>query len=258
MASNLESFKRHIYNSRLGPLAVEVRRLAWPRARLIQWQDGSNLLRIISYILREDSCCIDVGAHLGTVVEHMCRLAPKGRHLAFEPLPYLAAGLRERLPGIEVHEVALSDEAGEMDFHHVVTNPGYSGFRPRRYDRPEERVEVIRVRACRLDDVVGEDQRVDFVKIDVEGAELQVLRGAVRTLAHWQPYVVFEHGPGAADHYGTSPEAMHHILDKECGLSVFTLDGAGPFSPPEFAAMFASNRVSNFLARPYAATSRRS
>ena len=44
----------------------------------------------------------------------------------------MAADLRERFPGVSVHQVALAAEPGATQFHHVVSNPGYSGILQRR------------------------------------------------------------------------------------------------------------------------------
>ena len=64
------------------------------------------------------------------------------------------------------------------------------------------------------------DFPIHFMKIDVEGAELQVLRGAIQTILKYKPVIVFEHGLGAADHYGTKPEDIYDFLVSECGLSI--------------------------------------
>lgn len=111
------------------------------------------------------------------------------------------------------NEVALDAEGGrEVSFHHVVSNPAYSGLRERRYDRPNETVEIISVRSARLDDLVADGQRVTFVKIDVEGGELGVLQGGLQMLAEQRPGVVFEHGLGASDYYETRPEDVYDLL----------------------------------------------
>ncbi len=64
----------------------------------------------------------------------------------------------------------------------------------------------------RLDEMIPTDQTIDFIEIDVEGAELQVLQGGVETIRGFQPTIVFEHGIGAAGHYGTKPEQVFELL----------------------------------------------
>ncbi|MEZ4983026.1 MAG: FkbM family methyltransferase [Saprospiraceae bacterium] len=63
-------------------------------------------------------------------------------------------------------------------FNYVVSNPAYSGLQKRRYDRPNEIDEKIEVETDLLDNVLAEDTRIDFMKIDVEGGEFFVLKGA--------------------------------------------------------------------------------
>lgn len=196
---------------------------------------------------------IDVGAHVGDVLRHMVELAPEGRHLAFEPLPHLAEGLREAFPSVTVHQVALSDADGQATFHHVTTNPAYSGLLLRRLDRPDEQVETIDVPVRVLDDLVDASTPVRFLKVDVEGAELGVLRGARQLLARDRPYVVFEHGLGAADVYGTSPTDVLDVLSG-ADLQVFLLQdwlaGVGPLDTDRFVQQFETNENYYFLAAP--------
>jgi FkbM family methyltransferase len=247
----LDRLLKRVHDSRFGPVAKELRRVMWSHQRRIEDRDARCLHAALAYLLREDSCCVDVGAHQGDVLTLCRRLAPRGRHFAFEPIPGLAARLRQEFPDVEVHEIALTDATGTAPFHHVRTNPGYSGLRRRRYDRPNEEVDVMSVRTARLDDVVPADQRIDFVKIDVEGAELQVLRGGIRTISQWRPVIVFEHGRGAADHYGTTPAMVHDFLVERCGLAIFTLDGHGPLGAEDFRAIYDAGTWWNFLARPH-------
>jgi FkbM family methyltransferase len=181
--------------------------------------------QVMERVLAPDSNCIDVGCHAGAVLDEMLRLAPRGHHLAFEPLPDLFAKLQAKYAGrtgVTLHEAALSDSAGTSTFQHVVTNPAYSGILQRHFDRPHEDVVPITVRLERLDDVVPAGTPVRFVKIDVEGAELQVLRGAQRVLRENRPWVVFEHGLGASDVYGTRPEMVLDLF-AACGLRISLL-----------------------------------
>jgi hypothetical protein len=103
------------------------------------------------------------------------------------------------------------------------------------------RIEEIQVRTDRLDNLIPGGLRIDFLKIDVEGGEQQVLHGAVETLRRWQPTVVFEHGLGAADHYGSSPEELWDFLAR-CGLCTSLMErwltGEPPLDRETFAEQF--------------------
>jgi len=181
-------------------------------------------VEIMETILKTNSNCIDIGAHTGQFTDEMLRIAPQGVHYAFEPLPDLYQNLiRKYGDKINLFDIALSDKTGEVSFKHVVTNPGFSGFRERRYDRPNETVKDIIVKTNRLDAIVPVDTKIDFIKIDVEGAELQVLKGATSLLKKEQPLIVFEHGLGAADYYGTTPYDIWELLHDEIGLEINTL-----------------------------------
>ncbi len=85
------------------------------------------------------------------------------------------------------------------------------------------RVEKITVRVERLDDVLPPDLPIHFMKVDVEGAELQVFRGALETIRRHRPLIAFEHGPGASDHYGTRPDDIYDLLVGSCGLNISLL-----------------------------------
>ena len=211
-------------------------------------RDSELLVALMNEVLRPDSDCLDAGAHAGSILREMVRLAPNGRHVAWEPLPAFAARLREVYPGVEVREAALSDRAETREFAHVVAGPGWSGFMVRPAAGGE--VEMIRVRTERLDDALPEGVRPVFLKIDVEGAEEEVLRGAMRTLHSHRPVIAFEHGAGSADHYGTTPEAIHRLLAGELGYAIHGLDGDGPYSEGRFAEIFATGERVNFVARP--------
>ena len=212
-------------------------------------RDNELLVALLEESLKPDSLCLDVGAHEGAVLGEIIRLAPKGRHVAWEPLPAFARQLGRRFPSVEVRQAALSDRAGRRSFAHVLDEPGWSGFeaRPTPGGSP---VETITVRCERLDDVLRADVRPELIKIDVEGAEEEVLRGAMATLRRHRPIVVFEHGAGSAEHYGTTPERLHDLVTRELGYEIEGLDGDGPYSAVRFREIVASGDRVNFVARP--------
>jgi FkbM family methyltransferase len=212
-------------------------------------RDQEQLVAVLERTLVTDSDCLDVGAHTGAVLRELVRLAPEGRHVAWEPLPALARRLREEFPLVEVREAALSDHTGERSFAHVLAEPGWSGFieRPTPGASP---VESIEVRCERLDECLPEDVTPAFVKIDVEGAEEWVLRGARETLRRHRPVIAFEHGAGSADLYGTTPGSIHDLLSGELGYGVGGLEGDGPYARSRFEEIFATGERVNFLATP--------
>jgi FkbM family methyltransferase len=211
-------------------------------------RDTELLVALMEEVLEPGSDCLDIGAHAGSVLAEFVRLAPEGRHVAWEPLPKLAERLRQAYPNVEVREAALSDEAGPREFAHVLEEPGWSGLigrpTPGRWS-----VETIVVETERMDDALTDRVRPDFLKIDVEGAEERVLRGAIETLRRHRPVIAFEHGRGSADHYGSGPHAIHRLLVGELGYRIFGLDGDGPYDESRFAEIFARGQRVNFAAR---------
>jgi FkbM family methyltransferase len=211
-------------------------------------RDDEHLALLLAFTLAADAHCIDVGAHDGALLRTMVELAPAGRHLAFEPIPGFAAHLRAEFPTVDVREAALGDAAGSASFVHVTNDPAYSGLKRR--DLPAgAQTEQITVDVVRLDDVLPEGFRPDFIKVDVEGGELQVFRGALETLRKHQPVIWFEHGIGGSDKYGTSPDDIFDVLVDQVSLRIFDSDGKGPYTRAEFNAVF-TEPMWNFVARP--------
>jgi FkbM family methyltransferase len=216
-------------------------------------------IEVMKRVLTEDSNCIDIGCHEGSILAEILRFSPKGTHFAFEPLPAMYQGLLKtfgEFENINLYDFALSDTEGVFSFQHVESNPGYSGFLKRRYDRPSEVVQEIRVRANRLDNLVPDNVPVRFIKVDVEGAELQVFRGAAETIRKNLPIIVFEHGLGAADYYGTAPEDVYDLLVSVCGLKLFLMgewlekNGGTPLDRQAFGKQFSSGSNYYFMAAP--------
>ena len=104
----------------------------------------------------------------------------------------------------------------------------------------------------KLDDLLNPDLKIDFIKVDVEGAELLVFKGAIQTLIKHKPYIIFEHGRGAAEYYGTTPDMIYDLLVRECGLKIFCLkdwlNHSKPLSQQEFASIYDHKSIWNFLA----------
>jgi FkbM family methyltransferase len=135
--------------------------------------------------LRANDVCFDVGANLGYYTVLMAKAVPQGKVYAFEPDPFCHALLQlnvriNRLENVVVNCLALGERSGTSSLFRC-TDSGYNSFN----DTAQKPVSsVIEVPVTTLDEFVAGAGvgRVDFVKVDVEGAEGLVLAGAKRLL----------------------------------------------------------------------------
>ncbi|MEO5890186.1 MAG: FkbM family methyltransferase [Ferruginibacter sp.] len=207
--------------------------------------------QLIRKYLKKDSNCIDIGANMGHILMEIVAAAPKGRHFAFEPIPGLYASLKKRFSkNTSVLNYALSSKKGTTSFNYYPGRPAISGFRKRDFDVGGQPT-LLTVQVEKLDDLIPENLAIDLVKIDVEGAEYEVLLGAKRVLQANRPIVLFEFGLGSADTYGTTPEAIFDLFEA-CGLALSTIEYFNakkqPFSKEEFNGQFYKNYNVFFIA----------
>jgi FkbM family methyltransferase len=208
---------------------------------------------VLASVLHTRSTYVDVGTNRGQVLREAVRVAPKGRHLAFEPIPSLAGEVGESFPQVDCRQVALGAEPGAAEFCHFRTLDGWSGLRrsPEISDELGD-PEYITVEVSTLDVELGE-LRPSIVKIDVEGAELGVLEGGRALLSEVRPVIIFEHVANAAALYSASSSALWDLLTG-MGYRVFSMTGDGPVS----RSAFAENRsIVNWLATASATTDSR-
>jgi FkbM family methyltransferase len=211
-----------------------------------QQQEELAIRAILASALSEDALYVDVGANRGQVLGAATGIAPAGRQIAFEPIPALAAEVRRAFPAVDCREMALSAQPGVAEFCHFRTMDGWSGLRrsPEISDELGD-PEFIEVRVSTLDAEL-DGLTPSVVKIDVEGAELEVLQGGRSLLARAKPLVIFEHVNSAAGLYGAPADAPWELLS-ELGYRIFSVLGVGPFTREDFAA---NETVVNWLAVP--------
>jgi len=144
--------------------------------------------RFVERFLKSGMTVLDIGAHQGFYTLLASQLVgPQGRVVAFEPSPRerrrLCWNLRmNRCRNVRIEPLALAAREGELRLFLVKgRETGLNSLRPPKVSEP---VEVIPVQATTLDAYLGRSgiEKVDFIKMDVEGAELEVLKGAERLL----------------------------------------------------------------------------
>jgi FkbM family methyltransferase len=181
--------------------------------------------------------------------------APKGNHFAFEPIPYLFNQLQIKYKEkATIYPYALSDVTGTSTFQHVKNAPAYSGINKRQYALETPDIEQISVELKTLDSIIPADVKIDFIKIDVEGGEYGVLKGAKQLLKKYKPVVIFESGLGASDYYGTKPDELYQFIATEIGLKISTLKSfiknKASLTQAEFVNHFNNNTEYYFIAHP--------
>jgi FkbM family methyltransferase len=209
--------------------------------------------KLMSHNLKSGSNCIDVGCHKGEMLDLMLRYAPQGKHFAFEPIPEMYENLKIKYNGqAEILPYALSDKEGKTTFNYVKNAPAYSGIKKRKYDIENPEITEIEVKLAKLDDIIPQDIPIDFIKIDVEGAEYGVLKGGEKIISKYKPIVVFEFGLGASDYYGTKPEDIYNLLVRDYGLKISNLkdfiNNKKPLTLDEFSDTYFNAKEYYFVA----------
>lgn len=170
--------------------------------------DRSNF-ELIVRLIKPGQVCLDAGANIGVYSVVLASLCGGGDLVhSFEPVAHIRAKLHAnlRLNGfrdINVNACALGASAAELPMYQVKEGQFRGGVsslvKTENYEAlGADAYEVVKVAVKALDEYVAEKglERVDFMKIDVEGFELDVLEGAVRVMREMSPHILFEHDPG--------------------------------------------------------------
>jgi len=177
-------------------------------------------LKIIDEYIQEGMVVVDVGAHIGLLSAVIAKkLKASGNVYSFEPTPSTFLVLRNtiKINGLENSirpvQAALSNKSGKTIFYisnNTVDNSN-SLVNNRRSDRKEEAVDVV---LYSLDDFLKQEnvRRLDFIKIDAEGAELQVLRGAQQSIANYHPLIILAIHPQSIKNFGDSLEEIWDFI----------------------------------------------
>lgn len=183
------------------------------------WEPDS--WRAISEHLRAGDTFVDVGAHIGYFSLKAARVVGNsGRVIAVEPNPHTLAELRDNIREsgagvVTVFPVACSETEGFLElFAAPRVNTGETSLSRANASQEGSVTEAFKVQARPLDAIIRESNasRVDIIKIDVEGAELFVLKGAHETLVRYHPLLVVEVVEPQLNAMGTTSAAIAGYL----------------------------------------------
>lgn len=189
---------------------------------------------VVACLVQPGSTVVDVGANVGTFTLPLARLVGVGGHvLALEPSPRVASLLQRTVAlnglsgAVTVETCAAGDKDGVAQFS-LSPQTTHSSLIP-----PDDADEAIEVPLRRLDDLVAPGRRVDLIKVDVEGAELQVWRGMQRVVAdNPELAVVLEYGPAHLRRAGVTPNQWFAELTAAGHTAWVVNETAGTVHPP--------------------------
>lgn len=216
-------------------------------------------INIIRNLINQGDIVFDVGANIGEWTQGVLDNVQPKHIFAFEPVPSIADIFRQKIVDdrVSLHEFAVSQECGSASFFH---NPYVEGCLADgtlsslyKRSRVEKMFDVsgqeIAVNTVRLDDFCTEQgvDRINFLKIDTEGAEWDVFSGAEKLIREGNiDFIQFEYGQTYTDSSRTLKEIYHYL--QNFGYAIFKIHFEGLAYVREWSDAFEDYYQSNFLA----------
>jgi FkbM family methyltransferase len=185
---------------------------------------------LLQMLLKPDSIMLDIGANVGYFTVIAASLAKNGKVYAFEPVTELFEKLKTNIHENNLfNAMAINAAAGESQRESLIyisdeSNKGMSSLKPPEnfsgYSQP--------VTIVRIDDWIKQTDidRVDFIKIDVEGYELFALQGMTEMLMNFTPVLIVEINANTLAYFCLSPNDVMEFL-KNLGYMPFNVNENG-------------------------------
>jgi FkbM family methyltransferase len=146
-------------------------------------------IKFVKKFLKEGDTFFDIGANIGLFSLHLSNVVGNnGKIFAFEPTPETFRRLNENIEingfkNILTENIGLSDQNGKMDFN--ISNSGFDAWNSFAKLDDIGKADTIQVSVYTLDDYIDNNNinKIDLIKLDVEGWELFVLKGGVKLLS---------------------------------------------------------------------------
>ena len=244
----------HVWGSRLrAPTFDRWLALRLHRAGLMGVADR----KLLAALIRPGMTVVDIGANQGLYTLLFSRLAgERGKVLAFEPDALLHGALEKNLAlnraeNVRPFRFALGSKSGTMTLYRSLLNSGDNRLAARNAtDGPRE---AVQVQLARLDDILA-GQRIDFIKMDVQGWEMEVFHGMQGLLdapANATMAIYFEYWPRGLRDADSSPEEPLNFLLRN-GFTIYSTKGdklaSAHLRPAELALAVTGNHYINLYA----------
>ncbi len=168
-----------------------------------------KILQAVKSLVGKDDVCFDIGGHYGCYTLSLAKLVVDGQVHTFEPVPahaerIRAAALKSELKHVQVHQVAMAGEIGEMTLQFAEAEgsddsmaflDAYGGVDTQAAHEHYRNFSRTNVQANTLDSLIDDLPAVQFMKIDAEGAEAAILGAGLKMIANSKPRLLVElHG----------------------------------------------------------------
>ncbi|MGB2599463.1 MAG: FkbM family methyltransferase [Candidatus Omnitrophota bacterium] len=190
--------RKFVFRKYLGDISVNIDTVYKIEREMFTGSYEKETLYVINKYVKSGDTCFDIGANVGPVSFALAKKAGSdGRVFAFEPGGFLFQRLTDNIklnPSyaeiIKAYKIGFSDKIETLTWNEDKDNRGNAGFLLQKPNQ-EEKIELITI-----DDFFQKNkiEKVGFIKIDVEGMEYEVVKGAMNTIKKHKPILYYETG----------------------------------------------------------------
>jgi FkbM family methyltransferase len=180
----------------LGEFTVHIDTHSDIERRMLSRSYEPDTLGVVARFVKPGMSVLDIGANVGAITFALAKaVGPTGHVVAFEPGPPIFAKLQQNLrinPGlttVEAHMLGVADVEGKLMWQESQSDPGNASIHWIDTQRPVQSVEVTTIDAFTERANLA---AIHFIKIDVEGMELKVLKGGAESIRRHRPAIYFE------------------------------------------------------------------
>jgi FkbM family methyltransferase len=197
-----------------------VRKIDYLRSKFSSWDiDWEKVLETgYRLLLSAKSTVIDIGGHAGRHSDIFINQIKCKSVYIFEPIPSKYQFLKNTYSAnanVEIKQIAISSKKGKSEFILNHSAPEESGLRERIYNNPDlKNLEKLTVETNTLDNLFPNLKSLDYIKIDVEGGEIDILNGGLRLIKKHRPIISVEYGKPGYSVYGHSADTLFEFCHK--------------------------------------------
>lgn len=197
-------------------------------------------MEILHHFVSKTSNTIDIGANFAYYAHRLSNLAPQGTVYAFEPIPFTYQVAKKivakcHLKNVQLYQLGVGNENKEIVFEVPLQSFGaYSAGQAHMSGRNNELEgkqqhyqfqshEKIKCTTIRIDDFKEISTSIDFIKIDIEGAELYALKGMTNLIKKDQPVILLEINPFFLEGFKIQEKELTDFI-QQINYSTFLFD----------------------------------